>query len=125
MDWNLPTLTSLYTDAMALMKERTTDVATMFRSSSSTNLPVGTIKWNDGNSRFESWNGSVWSALDPLYEMNVRSATKWSSPVTVTLGEDLSGSLVLDGATTALQWNVAVVNNSHVGTVADFENSLI
>lgn len=138
MDWNLPSLTSLYTDAMTYMKERTNDVATMFRGSTSTNIPVGSIKWSDTNARFESWNGTIWEELETTYEIQARTATKWATGRTITLGTDLSGSVTLDGSSNVVL-NASVINNSHthddryyteaeintnVGSVVDFETEL-
>lgn len=103
MNWNLPTLTSLYTDVIDLMKERTEDVATMFRSSSSTNIPTGSIRWSDLNSRLESWNGSAWVELDSLYEMKVRDSvnaeigTKLATARTIAISGDATGSTTFDG----------------------------
>lgn len=103
MNWNLPTLTSLYTDVIDLMKERTEDVATMFRSSSSTNIPNDSIRWSDLNSRLESWNGSAWVELDSLYEMKVRDSvnaeigTKLATARTIAISGDATGSTTFDG----------------------------
>ena len=137
MNWNLPTLTSLYTDALTYMKERTDDVATMFRSSTSTNLPTGSIRWSDSNNRFESWDGSLWVKLSPLYEAKVREATKISDGgVTITLGGDLTGTVTFDGSeTTARTLSAQVANDSHdhdekyelktdIGTEQDFDDTL-
>lgn len=70
-DWNLPTLSDLYQDFLNLLKGRDDDLAKMFDGTTSSNLPVGTIRWNDANARFEKWDGTAWSELTTKYLINV------------------------------------------------------
>ena len=69
-DWNLPTLTSSYSDFLDYLKARDEDSAKMFDGVGS-NLGIGTIRWSSGNKRFEKYDGSSWSALVPKYMIDV------------------------------------------------------
>ena len=69
-DWNLPTLTSSYSDFLDYLKARDEDSAKMFDGVGS-NLGAGTIRWNSGNKRFEKYDGTNWSALVSKYMIDV------------------------------------------------------
>lgn len=63
-DWNVPTVTSLYTDWDTGLKARDDSLAKMFDDGVSwSNLPSGVIRWNSSSSRFEKWNGTTWANL--------------------------------------------------------------
>ena len=70
-NWNLPTLTDLYTNILTYLKQRDDDNATMFRDGTATNIPTGAIKWNASASKFESWATITWETLDTEYDINV------------------------------------------------------
>lgn len=74
MDWNLPNLTSKFTDVLNLLKKRDEDNAKMFSDSTATNLPNGTIRWNKNNARFEIFNGTSWEELADVYNMLVANS---------------------------------------------------
>ncbi|WP_201353813.1 tail fiber domain-containing protein [Hydrogenimonas urashimensis] len=69
-DWNLPTLTSNYTDFLNQLKERDDDLATMTYGS---NQPTGAIRYNSSNHKFEKWNGSAWETLAGITWANNRT----------------------------------------------------
>ena len=58
-DWNKPTLTDLYTDVLNQLDERMDDSATMFVSTS-TNQPVGSMRYVRASNKFQEWNGTTW-----------------------------------------------------------------
>ena len=72
-DWTKPALTDLYTDFLNFLKARDDDLAKMFDGTSSTNLPDGTVRWNNANGRWEKWDSatSTWSALIATYQIDV------------------------------------------------------
>ena len=61
-DWNLPLLTSLYTDFLALLKSRDEDAVTLCKSAP-TNPVIGTLKYDRPTNSFQEWNGSAWVPL--------------------------------------------------------------
>lgn len=69
-DFNLPVLTSTYTDFLNFLKARDDDIAKMFDGTTTTNTPVGAIRWNSTNNRFNKWNGSAWAELTSAYNFN-------------------------------------------------------
>lgn len=120
MNWNLPNLTSLYTDALTLIKERTEENATMFRNSSSTNLPDGSIKWSETNNRFESYNasGSNWVELSSIYEVQSRSATQLTTSRSFDITGDITADAQTFNGTGNVSINASVNNDSHSHTNA-------
>lgn len=61
-DWSLPTLTSLYTDVLSLLKGR--GVASAIQDfAGDTNIPTGAIRYNRSTSKREEFNGTVWSTI--------------------------------------------------------------
>ena len=69
-NWNLPTTTSLYTAFVVEVKNRDEDVATQF-ASLPTNPITDMVRFNRTNSRWETYNGATWQALDTEYAINV------------------------------------------------------
>lgn len=59
-NWNLPTLSSLYTDFLTEVKNRDLDATTMFLNAPS-NQPVGAIKLERTAYKFQEWSGAVWT----------------------------------------------------------------
>ncbi len=70
-DFNKPALTDLYQNFLAFLKDRDVDLAKMFDGTASTNLPVGTVRWNSGANRFELWSGTAWGPLTAQYAIDV------------------------------------------------------
>ena len=66
-NWSIPTITSLYVDAIAEIKGRDDDAATMFLNAPS-NQPTGSIKAVRAVEsavnilKFEEWSGAAWAA---------------------------------------------------------------
>lgn len=69
-DFNLPVLTSTYTDFLNFLKARDEDIAKQFDGTTTTNIPVGAIRWNSTNNRWNKWNGSAWAELTTTYNLN-------------------------------------------------------
>ena len=109
MDWNNPTLTSLYTAVLSELKTRDAELAVMFDGVSSTNLPTGTIRWSSSNDRWEKWNGSAWVALSNTVANHIAST---SNPHSVTAAQ------VGAPTTTAFNTHLADTANPHSVTAA-------
>lgn len=74
MDWNNPTITRNYnTQVLQDLKGRDESLAVWFEGVSDTNIPSGTKRWNQTNSRFEKWNGSSWVQLWPALDAHLVS----------------------------------------------------
>ena len=58
-DWNYPTLSSLYTDFLTLIKARDVDAGTLCVSDPS-NKPTGMMAWDRALDKFKEWSGSAW-----------------------------------------------------------------
>lgn len=106
-DHSLPTLTTAYTSFLPNLSDRIKDVmlANDPASTTVTNPPTGTVRWNSATNIFEKWNGSAWALLSSGYAINilgnaatatVASAVAWSGvsgkPTT------LAGFGITDGA---------------------------
>jgi microcystin-dependent protein len=62
-DWNKPVTTSTYTNFVTEIKDLALSCLKMLEGTSETNLPTTAKRYNTSSNKFESWNGSVWSAL--------------------------------------------------------------
>lgn len=89
-NWSLPTLTDLYTNFRQYLSDRLDDAAKMFDSATTTptNQPVGTKRWNSTANKFEKWDGSAWSDLASTYSIsisgNASTATTAATATNVT-----------------------------------------
>src|SRR5947207_2320784 len=66
-DFNLPTLASTYTDFLNQLKSRDVDSLTLCLSTPS-NPPVGAIKYDRTNNKFQEYNGS--SFVDKILSLS-------------------------------------------------------
>lgn len=71
MDFNTPSLSSLYSDMLNQLKARDVEIAKMFDGSSNTNVPVGAIRFNSTNARWEKYDGTTWNNLLAKYSIDV------------------------------------------------------
>lgn len=63
-NFNEPVTSQPYVDHFAAIRDKDNDLAVMFDGTTSTNLPIGTIKINSGQGhRLEKWNGATWDAI--------------------------------------------------------------
>jgi hypothetical protein len=93
-DWSLPALTSTYTNFLAEVKNRDTDLALQFDGTTSTNLTTGTIRWDSSANRWKKWSGSAWAELASTYALTGLSTTGAASigtTLTVTSTTTLTG----------------------------------
>ena len=92
-DWNLPTLTTNYTDFLDELKARDEDSAKMFDGVGS-NLPADTIKWNGSNKRFEKYDGTNWNELTDVY--NIVVSTSLNNEWVKKSGDTMTGQLTIN-----------------------------
>lgn len=74
-NWSNPVLTSTYTNVLNELKARDEDAAKFFDGVTISNIPTGTKRWNAGNYRFESWNGTAWEEMSARYTFPRITAT--------------------------------------------------
>jgi hypothetical protein len=72
-NWNTLDVTLTYTAVLDEIAARDDDAAKLFNPLTTTvsNLPQNTVRWNPSNARFEILSGSSWNALTTSYAMNV------------------------------------------------------
>jgi hypothetical protein len=102
-NWSNPTLTSTYTNFVTEVKNRDEDLALQFDGTTSTNLPVNTIRWDSSANRWRKWSGSSWVELTATYALTALSTTGNASvggTLGVTGAATLSSTLDVTGAIT-------------------------
>lgn len=69
----LPTLTSSYTEFLSNFKDRIDDACKLFdpATTTPTNLPIDSIRWNSTSKKHEKFDGTTWSDLSTLYNITV------------------------------------------------------
>lgn len=112
-NWSNPVLTSTYTNFMNELKDRDTDLALQFDGTTSTNLSVGTIRWDSAAGRWKKWNGSAWAELAATYALTALSTTG-NATIGGTLGVTGQTTLATATATTP----ATADNNTNIATTA-------
>lgn len=112
-NWSNPVLTSTYTDFMNQLKDRDTDLALQFDGTTSTNLSVGTIRWDSTANRWKKWNGSAWAELAATYALTALSTTG-NANIGGTFGVTGQTTLATATATTP----ATADNNTNIATTA-------
>jgi len=77
-NWANPTLASLYTDVISLLKARDEDLALQFDGTTATAFPTGTIRWSSSANRWQKWSGTAWGELASTYALTALTATNAS-----------------------------------------------
>lgn len=72
-DWSKLALESMYANFVTEVSSRDTDLAVGFDPAvvTPTNIPTNTIRWRSAASKWEEWNGTVWSDLATTYAINI------------------------------------------------------
>jgi hypothetical protein len=112
-DWSLPTLTSTYTNFLSQLQTRDTDLALQFDGTTTTNQPVGTIRWDSTANRWKKWTGSAWGELAATYALTALSTTG-NANIGGTLGVTGQTTLATATATTP----ATADNNTNIATTA-------
>jgi hypothetical protein len=97
-NWSNPTLTSTYVNFLSEMKDRDVDLALQFDGTTSTNLSVGTVRWDSSANRWKKWTGSAWGELAATYALTALSTTG-AATIGTTLG--VTGAATLSGGGTS------------------------
>ena len=103
-NWSRPATNSLYTDFVTEVKNRDDDCALQFDGTTSTNLVVGTIRWDSSVNRWRKWNGTAWVELTSTYAL-----TNITSTGTIT------GSAFVPNGGTAPTYGMYMPNGNSVG----------
>ena len=103
-NWSRPATNSLYTDFVTEVKNRDDDCALQFDGTTSTNLVVGTIRWDSSVNRWRKWNGTAWVELTATYAL-----TNITSTGTIT------GSAFVPNGGTAPTYGMYLPNGNSVG----------
>lgn len=99
-NWLKPLITDLYTQVLDWLKDRDTDLAKGLDPAAVTveNPQPGFIRYSSANRRWEKFDGTSWGPLATSYAINADTASKWSTPRTLTLSGGATGSVSIDGA---------------------------
>jgi hypothetical protein len=113
-DWNLPTLTTLYSGFLSGLKDRDLDNAKMLDPAdvTVTNPVAGMKRWASSASRFEEYNGSAWVALVAKYLIDVDTVDGFHAG-------NASGNVPVSNGTLNTNLNADMVDGSHAGTSAN------
>lgn len=74
-NWSNPALTSTYTNFLNELKARDEDLAKQFDGQTTSNLPVGAIRWASSLNRWQKWSGTAWDPLTQTYALTGLSTT--------------------------------------------------
>lgn len=116
-DWNLPSITGLYTSFRQHLSDRLDDVAKMFDSAttSATNLPEGTKRWSSSGSKWEKLVGAAWSDLAAIYNINISGNATTATTASECLG---------NAATATLAGTATSVANNSITTLSVQDSSI-
>jgi hypothetical protein len=124
MNWNLPTITDLYTDFLSLLKDRDLDLAKGLDPAKVTvsNPVADMMRWNSANGYWEIFNGVSWAALATTYNINVSTfggqAAAYYTNITARLGytpANQAGDTFTGPVTVNGKINVASVTIANTG----------
>jgi hypothetical protein len=112
-DFSKPTISSLYVNYTDEINEKIQDLAVGLDPavSTSTNIPVGAIRWVATNNRWEKFNGSSWSPLSSSYAITV--AYTPSGSITATTVQ--AAIAELDGDITSLSSTIGTAKYDKTG----------
>lgn len=102
-NWANPTVTSLYADFVAEVKDRDLDLAKGLDPAlvTATNIVAGMQRWNSANIYWEKYNGTAWSALASAYAINISgNAATTTLATSATLATNASNLAITNDNTT-------------------------
>lgn len=120
-DFNKPALTDGYTLFASSVRDLCADIARGLDpalSLGTTNYPNKAIRWNSTNSNWEKYDTTLgWQLMAAIYNIEAAKATKWTTPRTVSLTTDATGtSGSFDGTGNTTIPVVLATVNSNVGS---------
>jgi len=114
-NWNLPTLTSTYSNFVSELNSKLDDLA-LGLDTTPTNLPTGAIQWKGASNKWQKWSGTAWADLSSTYAINVSTANSWSTPRTIALTGDVTYSTTINGSANVTSAATLATVNAAVGT---------
>jgi hypothetical protein len=122
-DWSLPTLSSTYTNFLAEVKNRDTDLALQFDGTTSTNIPTGAIRWTSASNTWQKWTGSAWGALSSTFAFPAISVTGTSAAQYFGINATGTAGSVANGlfapASNTLGFTTNATQRIHIGSSGD------
>lgn len=119
-NWTTPSLTDLYTNFLAFLKDRDVDLAKAFDPAKittyPTNIPTDTVRWNSAAFRWELYNGTVWAELLPLatgkYSINVDKLDGYDAG-------NATGNIPISNGTVNVNLNADLLDGYQPGSAAN------
>ena len=99
-DWSKPTLASTYTNFVAEVNAKFSDLAVGSDPAltTQTSTPTGATRWNSASAFWEKYNGTSWTTLSASYAISISgSAAKWTTARSIALTGDATGLGSIDG----------------------------
>jgi len=122
-DWSLPTLSSTYTNFLAEVKSRDTDLALQFDGTTSTNIPTGAIRWTSASNTWQKWTGSAWGALSSTFAFPAISVTGTAAAQYFSVNATGTAGSVANGIFSPASNTLGLTTNStsriHIGSSGD------
>jgi len=122
-DWSLPTLSSTYTNFLAEVKSRDTDLALQFDGTTSTNIPTGAIRWTGASNTWQKWTGSAWGALSSTFAFPAISVTGTAAAQYFSVNATGTAGSVANGIFSPASNTLGLTTNStsriHIGSSGD------
>lgn len=101
-DWSKPTTASTYTNFVAEVAGRDTDILLGLDPAllTPTNVPANAIRWTSAGNKWQKYNGTTWADLSSLYAINIsgNAATATSATTATKLAGGAAGSVVFQSA---------------------------
>lgn len=81
-DHSKPTTTSTYSNFVTELDGRLDDLALGLdpATTSPTNVPTNSIRWNSANTKWQKWNGTAWGDLSSSYSVNINGTVGSTTP---------------------------------------------
>lgn len=99
-DFSKPVTTDTYTNVLTYLKATTSDLALGLdpATTSPTNLPTNSVRWNSASAKWQKYNGTTWADLAATYAISISgnaatatTATTATSATTATTATNLAG----------------------------------
>lgn len=117
-DWDLPSLTSNYTDVLSILKDRDVTAATMDYTTA-TDFPTGVIRYNRTSDKLEEWDGDSWEDAQPDLWAHLTDTSNPHSVTAAQVGAPTTGSF---NAHTTNTSNPHSVTTGQIGALAASNN---
>ena len=121
-DHNKPVTTDTYTSVLQSIRDIADEQAQLFdpATTSPTNMPTGTIRWNSAVDKFQKWSGSAWNTLTSAIKM----AFAADAPCSITVSST-SAALTLTNTGTGNSFVVEDTSGDTTPFVVNGEGQVI